>query len=161
MHPVHSCPYQLQMWNDLRPCEDSTTSQSRDFIIFKPNHMTAQYFGTGQDTLLAFAGDMTVRDFTTQLVLEIVYRVAAPHIAASVRSLHRTTACKSVYEMDQYMVIRGLETSKLWQKPQQWRWQNRQIPIQQPTPSANPSTTDVNFEPKQQQTSPRPLNMKP
>ena len=96
----------------------SLSSKIQELLQLQPKpHLTAaQYFGTGLDALPAFAGEMTVQVFATQLMLEIVFKVAVPHISASVRALHKPTALDAVHEMDQYIVTRGLNIDKLWKK---------------------------------------------
>ena len=53
-------------------------------------------------------------DYTDQLVLELTYRAAQPHITSFVRVLHRPKPIEAIRELDQYVVARDQDHDKIW-----------------------------------------------
>ena len=59
---------------------------------------------------------MSLSDFVDHLALEMTYKVAAPHISAFVRALHRPKPHQLVCELDEYVVSRSMDYDKLWRR---------------------------------------------
>ena len=96
----------------------STTSSIQALFQLNPKFeaTAAQFYGSTKDALTSFASGMSLSDFIDHLALEMTYKVAAPHISAFVRALHRPKSHQSVCELDEYVVSRSMDHDKLWRR---------------------------------------------
>ena len=82
----------------------------------KAGQAAAQTYGELKAVLNTVVGKMTLIDATETFALELTYRMTAPHIVAAVRALDKLTPAAAIKELDQYVVVRGLQHDKLWDR---------------------------------------------